>query len=155
MRKILKWWHRFHWTVNFVFVLIILEIRMAILVIPHPHRNKLLRNCLVPFNLLFSLLRCRITGKCLCWLVFHCFSEKTDKTMGCLDPSGGRKLFCRFTASWQGNTTATLLPIFIWKQMFFFFFPAMDVFWQWNTFSRQNFEKITSRVQSKNKDQVI
>ncbi|KAL6496277.1 TSL-kinase interacting protein 1 [Orobanche gracilis] len=77
--------------------------------------------------------------------------EKTDKTVGCLDPSGRRKLFCGSTASWQGNSSAISLQIFIWEIKWF---ASGDYNLTMKCFSRQNFEKITCCVQSKNKDQV-
>lgn len=72
-------------------------------------------------------------------------SKKANATMGCLDTSRGRKFLHCITASWQGMICLYGLGIgcFLNVQVYI----MCNAFWQ-------NFEKITCRVQSKNKDQV-
>ena len=82
----------------------------------------------------------------LCFLVLV-YSQKTYKTMGCLDTSRGGKLFQCVTTSWQGY-----FPLIFVNKVFFVVF--FNYWWLTCHLLLQNFEKITCRVQSKNKDQV-
>lgn len=72
--------------------------------------------------------------------------------MGCLDPSGGRKLFCCIAASWKGKLSAAFYTENYLEETKV---SSNEYIHTIKCFFWQNFEKITSRVQSKNKDQVI
>lgn len=74
-------------------------------------------------------------------------SEKTDTKMGCMDTWRGRKFF---SALRHVGKAIHLSRVIVINFLLLRYIMTLDML-----FFPQNFEKITSRVQSKNKDQVI
>lgn len=77
-------------------------------------------------------------------------SEKTNTAVGCMDSSRRRELLLCSSTSWQGNFNHS----FLLMVQFFSFMWLLYSLTCIVPFDLQNFEMITCRVQSKNKDQV-